>query len=208
MLRHCVFFQVLALDNGEPSYSASCEVSFLWVSFWAALTEHKCSMRISIWIDIGLHPSENNLFPKSPQHFFWPSYHYLFNVNNRKYRKSCELCSKLTIKAPERRHWHRSGVLIVNFEHILHHFFCISIANFEQWKFSWELSLTHWSLCTLPENIRKARFQGVWIEINRMKWANISIILTPNNTIAVWKRCWKLFSIRFEEGFLLGLSVI
>ena len=29
-------------------------------------------------------------------------------------------CSKLTIKTPERRHWRRSGVFIVNFEHIPH----------------------------------------------------------------------------------------
>ena len=28
---------------------------------------------------------------------------YLFNVNNRSTRKRCEICSKLTIKIPERR---------------------------------------------------------------------------------------------------------
>ena len=47
---------------------------------------------------------------------------YLFKVNNRNARKSCEICSKLTIKTPERRSWRRSGVFIVNFEHILHLF--------------------------------------------------------------------------------------
>ena len=31
-----------------------------------------------------------------------------------------EICSKLTIKMPERRHWRRSGIFIVNFEHISH----------------------------------------------------------------------------------------
>ena len=30
----------------------------------------------------------------------------------------CEICSKLTIKIPERRQCRRSGVFIVNFEHI------------------------------------------------------------------------------------------
>ena len=44
---------------------------------------------------------------------------YLFKVNNRNTRKKCEICSKLTIKTPERR---RSGVFIVNFEHISHLF--------------------------------------------------------------------------------------
>ena len=30
----------------------------------------------------------------------------MFNVNNRNTRTSCEICSKLTIKIPKRRHWH------------------------------------------------------------------------------------------------------
>ena len=43
---------------------------------------------------------------------------YLLKVNYRKTRTRCEICSKLTIKLPERRHC--SGVFIVNFEHISH----------------------------------------------------------------------------------------
>ena len=39
---------------------------------------------------------------------------YLFIVNSSNTRKGCEICSKLTIKSPERR----STVFIVNFEHI------------------------------------------------------------------------------------------
>ena len=45
---------------------------------------------------------------------------YLPKVNNRNTRKRCEACSKLTIKTLERHHWRRSGVFIVNFEHISH----------------------------------------------------------------------------------------
>ena len=45
---------------------------------------------------------------------------YMFKVNNRNTRTRCEICSKLTIKAPEQRQWRRSGVFIVNFEHISH----------------------------------------------------------------------------------------
>ena len=30
---------------------------------------------------------------------------YLLKVNNRNTRTRCEICSKLTIKTPERRHW-------------------------------------------------------------------------------------------------------
>ena len=40
---------------------------------------------------------------------------YMFKVNNGNTRTMCEICSKLTIKTPE-----RSDVFIVNFEQILH----------------------------------------------------------------------------------------
>ena len=42
----------------------------------------------------------------------------LFKVNKKKSRAMCEICSKLTIKTPKRRHCHRSGVFIVAFEQI------------------------------------------------------------------------------------------
>ena len=32
----------------------------------------------------------------------------------------CEICSKFAKKTPKRRHQHRSGAFIVNFEHISH----------------------------------------------------------------------------------------
>ena len=41
------------------------------------------------------------------------------NDVNKNTRKRYEMCSKLTRKTPE-RHWRRSGVFIVNFEHISH----------------------------------------------------------------------------------------
>ena len=50
----------------------------------------------------------------------YPAGIYLFKVNNRNTRTKCEICSKLTINTPERRQWRRSGVFIVNFEHISH----------------------------------------------------------------------------------------
>ena len=45
---------------------------------------------------------------------------YIFKVNSRNTRTRCEICSELTIKTSKRRHWLRSGVFIVNFEHISH----------------------------------------------------------------------------------------
>ena len=49
-----------------------------------------------------------------------PVANYMFKVNNRNTGTGCEVCSKLTVKTPEQRYWNRSGVFVVNFEHILH----------------------------------------------------------------------------------------
>ena len=42
----------------------------------------------------------------------------MFKVNNRNTITTCEICSKLTIKTSKPRHWRRSVVFLVNFEHI------------------------------------------------------------------------------------------
>ena len=47
----------------------------------------------------------------------FPAGIYLLKVNNRNSRTRCEICSKLAITTPERRHWR---VFIVNFKHIPH----------------------------------------------------------------------------------------
>ena len=43
-----------------------------------------------------------------------------YMLKRRNIRARCEICSTPTIKTPERRHWRRSGVFIVNFEHTSH----------------------------------------------------------------------------------------
>ena len=54
----------------------------------------------------------------NPFLFTQPAF-YLLKVNNKNTRTKCEICSKLTIKIPERGR-RRSGVFIVNFGHISH----------------------------------------------------------------------------------------
>ena len=44
---------------------------------------------------------------------------YLLKVGNRNTRTRCKICSKLTIKTSERRHW-CCGVLILNVDQISH----------------------------------------------------------------------------------------
>ena len=48
----------------------------------------------------------------------YPSKHLLVQNSNSSTRKKCEMYSKLTMREPERGKCRRSGVFIVNFEHI------------------------------------------------------------------------------------------
>ena len=52
----------------------------------------------------------------------FPASIYLLKVYNRNTEKSYEICSKLAQKRPKRLYWRRSGLFIVNFEHVLHLF--------------------------------------------------------------------------------------
>ena len=67
---------------------------------------------------------------------FNPAVIYLLKVNKRNTKTRCEICSKLTIKTPERRQWRRSGVFTVN----LYFTPCssVSIVNFEHVNAGWE----------------------------------------------------------------------
>ena len=47
------------------------------------------------------------IFPKSCPQTNIPFGNYMFKVYNRNTRTRCEICSKLTIKTPERRYWRR-----------------------------------------------------------------------------------------------------
>ena len=57
----------------------------------------------------------------------------MLKVNNRNTRTRCEICSKLTKKITERRHWRRSGTFIVNFTP----WSSVSIVNFEKVIAGW-----------------------------------------------------------------------
>ena len=47
--------------------------------------------------------------------------HLPVQSQKQQHQNKFEICSKLTIKTPERRHWRCSGIFIVNIEHISHH---------------------------------------------------------------------------------------
>ena len=50
----------------------------------------------------------------------YPAGNYMFKVNNRNSRTRCELCLKLTIKIPERRHDVVLVSLLITLKHISH----------------------------------------------------------------------------------------
>ena len=43
---------------------------------------------------------------------------HMFKINNGNTRAMCEICSKLRVKTPDWRQWHRSGVSIGSFEQV------------------------------------------------------------------------------------------
>ena len=71
-----------------------------------------------IYFDWTVFFSFSTIYP--PYLILNPAGNYMLKVNNRDTRKICEICSKLTIKTPERCHCRCSGVFIVNLEHISH----------------------------------------------------------------------------------------
>ena len=84
------------------------KVPCLQIYFFSVIKARKCNLfdfeYVPIIHDISWHPNRQ----------------ILLKVNNRNTRTRCEICSKLTIKTSERRHWRLSGVFIVDFEHISH----------------------------------------------------------------------------------------
>ena len=69
-----------------------------------------------------------------------PTSNYMFKAKSRNTRKMY-VCSKLTVKASEWKR--RSGVFIVNLEHIPHLFQTFFFfADFEQVNISWVSSMT------------------------------------------------------------------
>ena len=62
----------------------------------------------------------NSFWFRKPLYWANLNANYMFKVIKRNTRARCKICSELAIKTPERRHWGRSGVFIVNFKLISH----------------------------------------------------------------------------------------
>ena len=82
--------------------------SYAFIRFWLTVICSKKSYRYHLTSIIFIY------------HDTFPPDNSIFKLNNRNTGTKCDICSKLTIKTPDRCQWCRSGVFIVNFEHISH----------------------------------------------------------------------------------------
>ena len=100
----------------------------------------------------------------------------LFKVNSRSTRKRCKICSKLIIKAPERRR--RSGVFIVNFEHISHLFLVFLFLALNWSMLAGELSII--TACFLkPVSRGIVNYHSLFFKTCKVE--NASFFLTSSN---------------------------
>ena len=102
----------------------------------------------------------------------------MYKVNTRNSRKRCGICSKLTIKTPERCNWRRSGVFIVSFEHYFTLFPWASIIDFKPVNFSWvSFGLKSFDL-ELKMNAKNSFCGGKCLELGKSKVINFVKIQT------------------------------
>ena len=110
-----------------------------------------------------------------------PANIYLFKVNNRNTRKRCEISLKIAINTSESRQRRRSGVLILNFEH-LSSIFLVFLVDFEQGNVS----------CVKPLNI--------FMEFGRLKK-----ILSKRERRSCFSRQNLLSPIRIQKSILRNI---
>ena len=99
--------------------------------------------------DTNIHANYNRLYQANI---------YLFKSNKRNTRKRCEICSKLPINIRERRPWHRSNIVIVNFEHISHLFLVFILLTWT--SKSWlgmNSTLTYCTICHVTISYDRTR---------------------------------------------------
>ena len=96
--------------------------------------------------------------------------------SNRNTSKRFEISSKLTIKTPERRLWHRSGVFTVNFEHTSHlqYFYCFRIWAQDYYNIVQLVTLTFSMLL-----VHKRFWIVQWNMLNFRKCITSAVIFCP-----------------------------
>ena len=119
---------------------------------------------------------------------------YLVKVNNRNTRTRCKICSKLTMKTTERRHWRRSGVFIINLVYFTP---CsiVSTVNFEHVIAGWINSKESEIRFCLGSNSAKWHVRNLW------RWESLSVV--PR-----WIRMWSNFVGHFIKQLIIIFPLI
>ena len=119
----------------------------------------------------------------------------MLTVNNRNTKK-CYIYLKLTIRTPERRHWRRSGVFIVDFKHISQLSIVFLLLNF--YRYFLEMSsVTKNNTTDDPEIQRKTR------ETDNTTLPFATTILSPSFIPnALWTRTL-FFKISSSASFMV-----
>ena len=135
----------------------------------------------------------------------------MFEVNNRITRIRCKICSKLTVKTPERCQWRRSAVFIANFEHISYLFLVFLLLTLHNLMLA-EMETLHCDYF-LVQSQQWKHHNNVW---NLLKVYNKdtrgvvleSLLLTLNrfHILLWWCHCW-LWTSKHRLGDLLWAKV-
>ena len=83
------------------------------------------------------------------------------------------MCSKLMIKTPEWRHWRRSGVFVVNFEHISHLFLVFLLLTLKKWMLAWNLVIFQGILQNYPNIL----LEYLWKSTSWLGWLLSLLVL-------------------------------
>ena len=134
--------------------------------------------------------------------------HYLFKVINNNTRKTCEICSKLTIATLEKRQWCCPFVFIVNFEHISRIFLLFLLLILIMYLFAGE-QYTKW----LGEfnwhrfGVTIFNLEHIWHNIQDIKVFiyNIENVFACSDNIWVNKNLFKSLIIDQCKGMYDGL---
>ena len=89
-----------------------------------------------------------------------PAGNYLLKVNNRNTRARCEICSKLTIKTPERRQMASPSVFIVKIVSMIVQFNIIQI-NYHGFQKHHFTKVLHIALLKILQNSNENNCTGV-----------------------------------------------
>ena len=110
----------------------------------------------------------------------------MLKVNNRNTRARCEICSKLTIKTPERRHWRQ---VFVSFYYSKIYVFLFSLLIMIHWRHKFlETMQSHWGFTYYRtiENYSSPLVVWFWFQLIQ-KYLSKEIIIAWNRKIVLKK---------------------